>query len=172
MHDATQLTHPHGHLNNVLDETGRSPVATTYPDVTDLSQIHPPRPTYATAPSDVVPEAEGIAGNSFGFNGLDGFFVLRRVRGRRFATTEEAVTWFTAAIQAEANSVAKYRATQAGEIPAVELYDSDTVTHKAYDDTREGYDEAEAIARRIVAREEGVSLPWQTPPEWLRAGNE
>ncbi|HSA60421.1 MAG TPA: acyltransferase domain-containing protein [bacterium] len=163
-----RLTLPHPGLNNIEDATGRTPIATTLPAATDISSVQPARANYRTPP-DQAPAPYGTAGNSFGFNGLDGFVVNEVPQGQRFRTRDEAIQWYTKAIQSEARSIALHRATGEGRIPAIQYYESERVDHTVYEDTREGYEQAEALARRIVAREPDVRLPWQRPPAWLVA---
>ena len=102
-----------------------------------------------------------MAGNSFGFNGLDGFIVFEVPQGLSFQTRDAAIKWFTGAIQGEARSIALYRATNEGRIPAIQYYESDRVAADLYEDTKQGWDQAAELARRIVDREPGVTLPWQ-----------
>jgi hypothetical protein len=168
MQGTERVTVPHPGLNNIVDATGQSPIATTLPNATDISALQPGRARYDTPP-EAAPAPYGVAGNSFGFNGLDGFVVYEIPQGLAFPTKDEAVRWFTDAIRSEARSIALHRATNEGRIPAIQYYESDRVDHTAYEDTRRGYEEAEALARRIVAREPGVRLPWQVAPAWAAA---
>ncbi len=161
-----RVTIPHPGLHNIVDATGRNPFATTLARATDVSGIQPARADYRTPPSE-APGSYGVAGNSFGFNGLDGFVVFEVPQGVHFRTRDEAVHWFTDTIRSEARSIALHRATQEGKIPAIQYYESDRIAADLYADTKEGYEKAEELARRIVAREPDVTLPWQRPPEWL-----
>jgi hypothetical protein len=161
-----RVTIPHPGLNNLEDATGRNPLATTLAKATDLSRLQPPRATYETRPQQ-APGVYGAASNSFGFNGLDGFVVYEIPQGLHFKTKAEAIKWYADAIQSEARSIALYRATNEGKIPAIQYYESERVSAELYEDTREGWNKAEELAQRIVNREPGVKLPWQKPPQWL-----
>jgi len=161
-------TLPHNYLNNLIDPTADTPLTTTFRNPVDLTPVAGPRLRHSAKPEGVGQVRDGrrrhvvaVAGNSFGFNGLDGFEVAEIVEGLNFSSREEAVDWFTDAIRNEALDIARFRATRDGKQKAIQYNDSPHAEADAYEDTKQGFEQAAEFARRIVDRDPNVVLPWQ-----------
>jgi len=168
-------TLPHSYLNNLIEATADSPLATTYRNVQDLAPVVGRRPRYSSRPDQVGEVRNGrrrhvvaVAGNSFGFNGHDGFEVAEIAEGLNFSSREEAVDMFANMIRSEANDIAQHRATREGKQNAIQYSDSGHVDATAYADTKDGFERARELAERIVNRDPDLVLPWQQMPAWLK----
>lgn len=165
-------TLPHPGLNNLESATGLSPFSTTLAKSTDVSLAQPPRLSFADDVAKVATAGDWkhirycVGGNSFGFNGLDGFLIYELPQVLRFGSASEAAQWLSKALQLEARSVALHRALHADLIRAIAYVQPadrrELIDESLYPDLRRAMEDVEDTVQRILVDRQlpAGRLPW------------
>eukprot|EP00762_Andalucia_godoyi_P003591 ANDGO_00690.mRNA.1 Malonyl CoA-acyl carrier protein transacylase len=156
-------TLPHPGLNNLEVSTASSPFSATLTKSTHVGATQPSRLRAGTLLQTGDRLRYCVAGNSFGFNGLDGFAIYEIPQALRFSSVDQARVWMLKAIQSEARSVALHRGTQSGKISALQYVQSDSCTTEDYEDLKE-FDAAAFVQGMLEARgqQQACIPPWMT----------